>query len=363
MIVTLVSGIYPPDIGGPATYIPELAQYLTDSGETVKVVTLTNDKSQKIDGTWRIFLLSRRLRRIPRFFAVCLTLLALKTSIYFANGMHEEVAVINFLKRKRAIAKIVGDPVWERARNSGFQCGNIEEFNSIKLPRKYLFQRNFLTWSLNRYDLVICPSEELVQIVKNWGVKTSIKYLPNGVPQTDLKVLNKQHEVVAVSRLVPWKNLDILIHACANLGARLNIAGDGPEEEKLRGLAIKLGANVTFSGSLNSAGVMDLLSNSHVFVLLSDYEGQSFALLQAMSLGIPVLVSTAKGNTQVIHDNFNGLVVNPKLLDSVVEKLGKILQSLALQEFLGNNAKETAETKYSLHVNLLRVRDLLLEMS
>ena len=108
---------------------------------------------------------------------------------------------------------------------------------------------------------------------------------------------------------------------------------------------------------------MDLLSNSHVFVLLSDYEGQSFALLQAMSLGIPVLVSTAKGNTQVIHDNFNGLVVNPKLLDSVVEKLGKILQSLALQEFLGNNAKETAETKYSLHVNLLRVRDLLLEMS
>ena len=360
MTVTLVSGIYPPDIGGPATYIPELARYLTDSGETVQVVSLTNGKSQKIDGSWRIFLLSRGLRRVPRFFRVCFNLLTLKTSIYFANGMHEEVAVINFLKRKRAIAKIVGDPIWERARNSGFQCESIEEFNSTNLPKRYLFQRNFLTWSLNRYDLVICPSEELVQIVRNWGVKTPVKYLANGVPRTDLKVLNRQNEVIAVSRLVPWKNLDILICACAKLGVSLIIAGDGPEEEKLRNLAIKLGANVTFSGSLNSKGVMDLLSNSGVFVLLSDYEGQSFALLQAMSLGIPVLVSTAKGNTQVIHDNFNGLVVNPKLLDSVVEKLGKILQSPALQEFLGANAKETVATKYSLQVNCQRVHELLL---
>jgi glycosyltransferase involved in cell wall biosynthesis len=360
MIVTLVSGIYPPDIGGPATYIPELARYLTDSGETVQVVSLTNGKSQKIDESWRIFLISRGLRRAPRFFRVCFNLLTLKTSIYFANGMHEEVAVINILKRKRAIAKIVGDPVWERARNSGFQCGSIEEFNSTNLPKRYLIQRNFLTWSLNRYNLVICPSEELVQIVRNWGVKTPVKYLANGVPRTDLKVLNRQNEVIAVSRLVPWKNLDILICACAKLGASLNIAGEGPEEEKLRNLAIKLGANVTFSGSLNSKGVIDLLSNSGVFVLLSDYEGQSFALLQAMSLGIPVLVSTAKGNTQVIHDNFNGLVVNPKLLDSVVEQLGKILQSPALQEFLGANAKETVATKYSLQVNCQRVHELLL---
>lgn len=360
MKVTLVSGIYPPDIGGPATYIPELARHLTDSGETVQVVSLTDGASQENVDPWKISLISRKLGRAQRFFKVCTTLLNLETSIYFANGMHEEVAVVNFLKRKRAIAKIVGDPVWERARNNGFQSGNIIEFNSTKIPMRYLIQRILLTWSLNRYDLVICPSEELVQIVRKWGVKTPVHYIPNGVPRIDLHVTQKQNEVVTVSRLVPWKNLDVLIHACAQLGVRLNIAGDGPEQERLRNLAASLNCNVIFSGKLDNKGVVELLSKSRVFVLISDYEGQSFALLQAMSLGLPVLVSTARGNTQVIEHNFNGLVANPKSLDSVVEQLAKILQSPELQDFLGINAKKTVESKYDLQENFRRIHELIL---
>ena len=358
-----MSGIYPPDIGGPATYIPELAKYLMQAKEEVRVVSLTDGDRRSFTESWEVTLISRKSHRLSRFLRVCLNLFALKTDVYFANGMHEEVAVINFFKRKKSVAKIVGDPVWERARNAGIECKSMNEFNSIKLPKRYLIQRKFLNWSLNRFDKIICPSEELVQTVKKWGVKTDVIYLQNGVPIRDLPASGEGTSIVSVSRLVPWKNLDLLIEACSELGVVLEIAGDGPEEKYLRNLASEIGASVKFLGNLESQEVIEILSNSKVFALISEYEGQSFALLQAMSLGLPVLVSNIKGNTQVVQDNYNGLVVNQNSRDSVVQTLNRLIHSSELREYLGNNARSTVKTKFALQNNLELVHNLILELN
>lgn len=359
MNVTLVSGIYPPDIGGPATYIPGLAQYLHESNERVRVVSLTNGKSKKIQYPWNTYLVSRKFGRISRFMVVLLAILRIKTDVFFVNGMHEEVAIANKIKRKQVIAKIVGDPVWERARNRGSKCQNIQEFNASNLELKYKLQRHFLTWSLNQFQIVICPSRELVTLVESWGVKVPVRFLPNGVEPRNLQLLAPKHDVVAISRLVTWKNLDALIKVSAKLGINLAIAGDGPEEFNLKNLAENLKARVKFYGSLNSEKVIELLLQSKVFALISDYEGQSFALLQAMSLGLPSVVSDIEGNTQVITDGYNGLVVDPNSADILESKLSTILESTTLQRNLGANAKKTIELSFNLSTNYLKVHNLL----
>jgi glycosyltransferase involved in cell wall biosynthesis len=66
---------------------------------------------------------------------------------------------------------------------------------------------------------------------------------------------------------------------------------------------------VTFLGQLDEQDVIKALQKSKVFALLSDYEGLSFSLLQAMASGLPSIVSNAKGNTDVIANNSEGIVV------------------------------------------------------
>lgn len=359
MNLTLVSGIYPPDIGGPATYIPGLAQFLKESNENVRVVSLTDGTSRRIKHPWETYLVSRSFGRISRFIVVIFTLMKLKSDVYFVNGMHEEVAIANTIRRKQVVAKIVGDPVWERARNNGSKNKNIQEFNNADIAWRYKIQRLFLTWSLNQFQTIICPSHELVVLVKSWGVKSDVMYLPNGVEPSNLEVLTPKYDIVAISRLVTWKNLELLIETSAKLGAKLVIAGDGPERTKLKQLASDLDAKVQFRGTLNHEEVTQLLLQSKVFALISDYEGLSFALLHAMSLGVPPIVSNIEGNTQVVEDGFNGVVVDLKSVKTLGKQLETLLSSEALQRKLGSNAKKTIESKFNLKTNYLEVHKLL----
>lgn len=359
MNVTLVSGIYPPDIGGPATYIPGLAQYLMESNEIVRVVSLTDGKSRRVKQPWETYLVSRSFGRISRFIAVVITLLKIKSDVYFVNGMHEEAAIANTIKRKHVVAKIVGDPVWERARNKGSKYKNIQEFKDAKISWRQKVERLFLTWSLNQFQTIICPSHELVVLVKSWGVKSRVMYLPNGVELSNLEILTPKHDVVAISRLVTWKNLELLIETSAKLGAKLVIAGDGPERTKLKKLASDLDAQVEFRGTLNHGEVTELLLQSKVFALISDYEGLSFALLHAMSLGVPPIVSDIEGNTQVVEDGFNGIVVDLKSVETLGKKLEILLGSEVLQRELGSNAKKSIESNFNLRTNYRKVHKLL----
>jgi glycosyltransferase involved in cell wall biosynthesis len=65
-------------------------------------------------------------------------------------------------------------------------------------------------------------------------------------------------------------------------------------------------------GRLTQPEIDELLLRSRIFALISDYEGLSFSLLQAMSFGLPVVVSNTSGNASVISKSNNGKIVDPK---------------------------------------------------
>lgn len=349
MKILLVTGIYRPDIGGPATFIPILAQYLMNEANNIEVLTL-KDKSSKIEPElWPVIRVSRDqlliFRFLRTFFILCKRFK--KNDLVFANGLFEQTALVLFFRRKKSIAKVVGDDVWHRALNRGATNLSLIEFNESTLKFYDKIQRSFLVWSLNRFDEITCPSQQLEKIIRKWGVRRPISVIHNGVAIIKCKKQIKHFDLVTVSRLIPLKNIDKIIRIASDSGAKLAVIGDGPKEDELKTYAKFLDADVTFMGSLNNTQVMKILCQSRIFMLLSDHEGLSFSLLEAMAARLTPIVSNITGNTAVVTDMDTGLVVDATNHIKNVSVVKNLLKSpLILQKF-GESAAAKVTHDYS----------------
>jgi glycosyltransferase involved in cell wall biosynthesis len=361
MKTLLISGIYRPEIGGPATYIPALASEIQTQSGSVEVVTLKNSTATELNEPWSIKYVTRDqflpLRFIKTYF--CIKSRVKTNDFVLANGLFQETSIALLGSGKKSLAKIVGDPVWERAFNRGETSLNIEEFNKSKLNIKHKTQRLFLKWSLNRFSQITCPSLELKNFIKDWGVNKTVSCIPNGIPTIEPRVNSNEFDLISVCRLVKWKNLDHLITANAVNKTKLVIVGSGPEEERLKKLANKLNSNVTFTGQLSEQEVIHYLFRSKIFVLISEYEGLSFSLLQAMACALPSIVSNVKGNLDVITDNIDGIVIDRNMPNSLLDAINLLLQKPADMRRLGEKAREKVLNKYSQKNQLNQVIKLL----
>jgi glycosyltransferase involved in cell wall biosynthesis len=361
MNTLLISGIYKPEVGGPATYIPALAICLQAKQNQVEVVTFKNASAKPVTEPWPLTYIQRDQFLPLRFIKTVLILLNKykKKDVIFANGLHQETAVALFLFKKYAVAKVVGDPVWERAKNRGQTNLDIVNFNLGPLKPRHKLQRIFLTWSLNRFDKITCPSRELSEIIFNWGVTKPIEFIANGIPLAESSFDEKIFDVVSVSRLVSWKNIDLLIKSCALSNASLAIVGDGPDEEKLRKIGEQSSAKITFFGQLNSHDVENVLKKSKIFALLSDYEGLSFALLSAMANGLPSIISDVRGNSDVITDRVEGIIVDTNDSDSVVWAIKELLSDSAKATQYGQAAVKKVIAEYDQDKQIKKVINLM----
>jgi len=348
MKALLISGIYRPEIGGPATYLPKLATQLLDQGEQVEVITLKDSKADPVVESWKVNYLIRNQNILARIVKTSLLIAknTKKVDTVFANGLFQETAIGLLLLKKKSVAKIVGDPVWERAINKGRTNLNINDFNHSKLSINHRLQRLFIRWSLNRFSVITCPSLELKSIITSWGVSKPIEFIPNGVIISENENVDKYYDLVSVSRLVNWKNIDKLIRVSAKTKFKLAIVGSGPEEIILKKLAKDLNAPVEFLGQLAEEDVKKVLARSRIFALLSDYEGLSFALLEAMACGIPSIVSNAKGNSDVIRNEVEGLIVNINNQIEIENAIEKLLGSTELLAKYGAAAKLKVKNEY-----------------
>jgi glycosyltransferase involved in cell wall biosynthesis len=348
--ILVVSGIYPPDIGGPATYVPQICHHLVKNGFEVSLVSLQDDSEFiRESEPWKRTLISRRKNKLSRILSTVWVLNkeSRGCQAIFANGLFEEVGLLKVLRPKlRYISKVVGDPVWERNRNATSSLVGIEDFNARKLPIKYASQRIILSWALNKADQISCPSVQLKEIIQSWNVHCNVTVIPNGIKCREMVLKPRRFDVITVSRLVSWKNLDKLISACARTKLSLAVCGDGPEMVKLKALSFENDAQVEFLGMLESPQVIDAINESYIFALISSYEGLSFALLEAMMAGKRILVSDSKGNRNVVKDGVTGLVVNPDCNKDLDSALLTLSENYSFAEQMSANAHSEAREQY-----------------
>jgi glycosyltransferase involved in cell wall biosynthesis len=361
MKVLLVTGIFPPDIGGPATFVPKFADYLLKKGHEVRILTLAEDIKPQSSDITVVTRINRNLRKPLRTFSIIWEILRVPSDFkIFANGLHEEVGLSQVVKSRRSIAKIVGDPVWERARNNNVTTKNIVEFNRSDLKLKNRLQRILLVFALNRFNAITCPSTELCEFVKQWGVDQPTKFIANG---TEIQPLNnnsdREYDLISVSRLVSWKNIDRHIEIAIALNLKMAIVGSGPEEFRLRELAKEHNSEITFLGELTSLEINRYMQKSRVFILLSEYEGLSYSLLEALAFGLPAIVSDIEANTEVVRNKIEGIVLPKDDWQKSLQQIRDIFESDAIYKQYSHNARSRIAEAYEIDFQLAKIEELL----
>lgn len=203
------------------------------------------------------------------------------------------------------------------------------------------------------------------QFLREGVPSANIRLIPNGIdnavfhPSTEKKKrevrsrlhLNDSHVIVLyVGRLIPTKRVDLLLQAWSRLSsdqpATLLIVGDGPEQQPLERLANRLELDtVRFEGRRED--VSSYLRAADVFVLPSQEEGLSVALLEAMATGLAVVVTDLPGNQSIVHHRENGLIFPVDDLEALVDLLNSSVQSTGIRERLGKNAHDSVYHTYS----------------
>lgn len=315
---TIVSGIYPPDVGGPATFSEAFAEYL--GSKSIKVNIVSTHEAQNVNAQvsefLKIKLFSRNSSIFFRTFRITIEICKrLRTSqILIANGAFLETLFASFLTsgKARYVTKIPGDIVWERACSSGYTTDDVFAFQKKSLNKKYRLLRYLFSAALKRSEAVIVPAPYLRDLCLSWGIKESKIIEIGNTVDTELyqpnSKIEKIYDVVTVSRLVPVKQIDELIVTCANLNLSLAIVGDGPLANDLQNLSTSLKAKVTFLGLQNQRQLPLTYQQSKVFVLNSQIEATSYALLEARSSGLVSIANTGTGSEQVIHHLVDGML-------------------------------------------------------
>lgn len=173
--------------------------------------------------------------------------------------------------------------------------------------------------AVNEMDLVVSMGTSAINYFKSKGVNTQFEIIPGGF---DDKVFSpnaehkKEYDLILIGRLSEIKRVDRFLHAIKIAKEKLPnlnavIVGDGPDKKELEELAIKLNIadDVDFVGWQNN--VHTWLQKSRCFVLTSDSEGLSQALIQAMMTGLPAITSDVGDLGDLLKNNENGYLVSP----------------------------------------------------
>jgi L-malate glycosyltransferase len=155
--------------------------------------------------------------------------------------------------------------------------------------------------------------------------------------------------VLSVGRLVPDKNLALLIEAFAACGfgpqeAALELCGTGPLEGSLRALAARLGVPVRFRGYASPDELPGVYADADVFALVSTYEPFGVAAREAAAAGLPLICTERAGAAgDVAVEGENALLVDPSSQDAIADALRRIVRDRPLRERLAAGSRAVTE--------------------
>lgn len=178
--------------------------------------------------------------------------------------------------------------------------------------------------------------------------KVSIIYNPVNIdPEIVGKALKteKAKRIVSAARLTPQKHLKDLINAFAifvksHNDYTLTLYGEGPQEAELKMLANTLGISdsVEFPGP--SKTIHDDILNADMFALVSDREGMSNSMIEAMCLGLPCICTKVSGAVDLINHGENGLLIDVGDISSLVDNMSLIADNPSKAVKIGEKASE-----------------------
>jgi glycosyltransferase involved in cell wall biosynthesis len=162
--------------------------------------------------------------------------------------------------------------------------------------------------------------------------------------RSELVVDDDELLFMTVANLRPEKGYDVLLEAAkaiadSNLPIRIAAVGRGPLSDALRARHVELGLGDRFQFLGQRDDVLQLLAGADAFVLASRHEGLPVALMEATSVGLPIVASRVGGVPQILEDEVDALLVPPGDAGFLAQALKRLASDPELRDRLGRQAK------------------------
>jgi glycosyltransferase involved in cell wall biosynthesis len=356
MNVVVVSGIWPPDVGGPASHAPDVAAYLRSRGHGVEVVTtaFAPPASEEYAVHW----ISRSLPKgaIHARTAAEIARRARRADVVYTTGMFGRSASGATAARRPYVVKLTADPAFERARRRGMVGGDVDQFQRSRGDVAIRVLRVARNAELRHAAHVFTPSAYLRELAVSWGVPAGrVSVLPNPAPP--VPTLRPRGELrgelglegptlAFAGRLTAQKSLGVALDAlAANDGVTLLIAGDGDERSPLSSRAAELGiaGRVRFLGPLPRMGVLEIFAAADAAILSSAWENFPHTAVEALAVGTPVIATAVGGVPEVVADDENGLLVPAGDAVALGDAIRRFVSDAVLQTRLRAAAAHSVE--------------------
>lgn len=333
----IATPLYPPEIGGPATYTRILEEELPKYGYHVEIEKFSEVKH-----------LPRGVRHIAYFGNLLLALFR-NDAIFALDPVSVGLPALlaSRVLLKPLYVKVVGDYAWEQfqIKNEKVKGKNFvtpEEFQKGRYDFLTEVRRWVSHYVTRSARAVIVPSNYLKKIVIAWGVPGNVIHVIYNsfknpiIGETRDALRERLHfsgpVVLSAGRLVPWKGFAKLVESVPALLSefptlKLLIIGTGPEQTRiLRSIEkYNLATSVTLLDSLPHKELMEHLKASDAFVLNTGYEGLSHILLEARSLGVPIVTTNVGGNPEVVEDGKEGILIPFNDHEAIAKSLREVL--------------------------------------
>ena len=348
MKVTIATGLYPPQMGGPATYARMLEEELPQQGIELNVVPYG----------W-----VRRYPKIVRHFVYAYKLWkeSKDSDIIYALdpvSVGLPAKIISTLTRKTFWIRLGGDYAWEQGMVRFGVTDNLDEFweNQEDWPTRVKFLARIQSHVTSNAEKVIVPSEYLKGIVEKWGVETekinviysALYPLETGGDKESIRrsLSFSQPTILSVGRMVPWKGFGTLIGVVKDLrefypDLLLVIMGEGEDRDKLNDKIKEHGLedNVRLTDRVSKDALGKIIWASDVFVLNTAYEGLSHQLIEVMDIGTPIVTTNAGGNPELITDGIEGFLVEFDNQEQLAESIRRVLDHEDTRERITKSAR------------------------
>lgn len=352
MKITLATGLYPPEIGGPATHSQLLEEHLPRERFSITVVPFGRVRGtmkffRHIAYTYHLIKESKDAELIYALDPVSVGLPAYIASVF---------------RRTPLIVRVAGDYAWEQGQQRYGVRDPLDVFvhNTSRYSLWVRVLSFFERFVAKRAAQVVVPSAYLKRIVKIWGVPDDhlqviySVFQPNEIEESadELREMFKYDEVVLVSvgRLVRWKGFSTLIELLPELqeeigkSVTLVIIGDGPDRSAIEARAAEVGISdkVRFTGRQSRGALLAAIKGADLFVLNTGYEGLSHQLLEVMDIGTPIVTTNVGGNPELIENEKHGLLVPYDDRVALKRAIERILADETLRDHMVSAARTRA---------------------
>ena len=193
-----------------------------------------------------------------------------------------------------------------------------------------------------------------IQLVHD-GIDTAIfKKKEDTNYRQKLDIGNDAVVITFVGRLIYAKGVQDLISAFSKIKdtapeIKVLIVGDGPYRANLENLAYQTdcASSILFLGQKNQDEVIDVLSATDIFVNPSYSEGLGISVMEAASIGLPIIATDVGGTREIITTDKTGILVKARDVGQLAEALCRLCANAELREKLGKNARILAERKFN----------------